>query len=63
MRAEDSNIIIAMAETIRKDMLDNHLPRVLEGLENGYIDENQILVLYDHAVRARVMRQVASGQI
>ena len=38
-----------------QDMLTNHLPRIEEGLRKGYVDENQILVLYDHAVRARVL--------
>lgn len=43
------------ADAIIKDILVNHLPRVQEGLEKGYVDENQILVIYDHAVRARVL--------
>lgn len=43
------------ADAIIKDILTNHLPRVREGLEKGYVDENQILVMYDHAVRARIM--------
>lgn len=43
------------AESIIKDIQINHLPRVLDGLEKGYVDENQILVIYDHAVRARVL--------
>lgn len=43
------------ADAIIKDILVNHLPRVKEGLEKGYVDENQILVIYDHAVRARVL--------
>lgn len=42
---------------IIKDILNNHLPRVKEGLEKGYVDENQILVIYDHAVRARVLQE------
>lgn len=47
----------ARASAIVKDILDNHLPRVIEGLKVGYVDENQILVMYDHAVRARVMNE------
>ncbi len=43
------------AESIIKDILTNHLPRVQEGLKKGYVDENQILVIYDHAVRARIL--------
>lgn len=43
------------ADNIIKDLLVNHLPRVQEGLEKGYVDENQILVMYDHAVRARIL--------
>lgn len=37
----------------------NHLPRIKEGLEAGYVDENQILVMYDHAVRARILKEHA----
>lgn len=47
------------AEAIIKDILVNHLPRVREGLERGYVDENQILVIYDHAVRARILTEHA----
>jgi hypothetical protein len=43
------------ADYIIKDILHNHLPRIAEGLKKGYIDENQILVVYDHAVRARIL--------
>ena len=45
------------AEIIIKDLLVNHLPRVCEGLEKGYVDENQILIIYDHAVRARILKE------
>lgn len=45
------------AEFILKDILHNHLPRVKEELEKGYIGENQILVIYDHAVRARILQE------
>jgi hypothetical protein len=49
------------ADAIIKDILDNHLPRIREGLEKGYPDENQVLVVYDHMVRVRVMREIALG--
>jgi hypothetical protein len=45
------------ADAIIKDILVNHLPRVEEGLRAGYIDENQILVIFDHAVRARILKE------
>lgn len=45
------------AAAIIRDILINHLPRVQEGLEKGYVDENQILVIYDHAVRARILTE------
>lgn len=45
------------AEAIIKDILVNHLPRIKEGLEKGYVDENQILVVFDHAVRARILQE------
>lgn len=45
------------ASHIISDLLVNHLPRVQEGLEKGYVDENQILVMYDHAVRARILTE------
>lgn len=45
------------AAFIIKDILTNHLPRIQEGLEKGYVDENQILVIYDHAVRARILQE------
>lgn len=49
---------IERAASIIQDIQVNHLPRVIEGLKAGYIDENQILVIYDHAVRARILREV-----
>jgi hypothetical protein len=49
------------AEAIIKDILVNHLPRIEEGLRAGYIDENQILVMYDHAVRARILKEHAQN--
>lgn len=45
------------AADIISDILVNHLPRIEEGLRKGYVDENQILVIYDHAVRARVLTE------
>jgi hypothetical protein len=45
------------AQAIITDILVNHLPRIKDGLEKGYVDENQILVVYDHAVRARVLQE------
>jgi hypothetical protein len=45
------------SEFIIKDILENHLPRITEGLKSGYVDENQILVIYDHAVRARILKE------
>ncbi|MEO0793508.1 MAG: hypothetical protein AAFX93_00010 [Verrucomicrobiota bacterium] len=38
----------------------NHIPRVIDGLKRGYVDENQILVIYDHAVRARILTEHAN---
>lgn len=51
------------ADAIIKDILVNHLPSVQEGLQKGYIDENQILVIYDHAVRARVLMERHKDEI
>lgn len=45
------------ADAIIQDILTNHLPRIKEGLEKGYVDENQILIMFDHAVRARVLKE------
>lgn len=45
------------ADAIIKDILVNHLPRIKEGLEAGYVDENQVLVIYDHLVRARILKE------
>lgn len=50
------------AANIIKDLLVNHLPRVQEGLEKGYMDENQILVMFDHAVRARILTEQAQDE-
>jgi hypothetical protein len=47
----------ARASAIVKDILDNHMPRVIEGLKVGYVDENQILVICDHAMRARILKE------
>lgn len=52
----------ARANAIMIDVLMNHLPRVKEGFEKGYPDENQILVMYDHAVRARLLMELAALQ-
>lgn len=40
------------------DILVNHLPKVRESLESGYIDENQALIVFDHMVRARTLRDI-----
>lgn len=53
---------VERANAIIHDILVNHLPRIKEGLEKGYVDENQILVMYDHAVRARILREHAGLQ-
>jgi hypothetical protein len=50
------------ADSIIQDILTNHLPRVIEGLKAGYVDENQVLVIYDHAVRARILKEFAEAQ-
>lgn len=50
------------ADAIIKDILDNHLPRIVEGLKLGYVDENQVLIIYDHAVRARILKEFAKAQ-
>jgi hypothetical protein len=47
---------MTQSEFLIKDIKDNHWPRVAEGLDKGYIDENQILVIFDHAVRARILQ-------
>jgi len=49
------------AKRIIQDILDNHLPRVYDALRRGYVDEKQILVIYDHAVRARVLQETATA--
>ena len=49
------------AAAVIKDILAFHLPRVQEGLEKGYVDENQILVIYDHATRARIYQELADS--
>lgn len=46
------------AAAIIADIIQNHLPRVQEGMAKGYPDENQILVMYDHAVRARLLKEI-----
>ncbi len=40
------------------DILINHLPKVKESLETGYIDENQALIVFDHMVRIRTLRDI-----
>lgn len=50
------------AKRIIEDILVNHLPRVVDGLKKGYVDENQILVIYDHAVRARILMEQVIGR-
>jgi hypothetical protein len=48
---------------IVKDIEANHLPQIKEGFERGYIDQNQILVIYGHAVRARVLMEADGKKI
>jgi hypothetical protein len=48
------------AKGIREDVLANHLPRVMEGMKAGYVDENQLMVCLDHAMRARIMEELAA---
>lgn len=45
------------ARFIIQDVLTNHLPRLKESLDTGYVDENQALVIYDHLVRVRILRE------
>ena len=49
------------SKAIIQDILVNHLPRIKEGLEKGYVDENQVLVVYDHCVRARILNELSEG--
>ena len=53
---------VERADAIITDLVTNHLPRVEEGLRAGYVDENQILAIYDHAVRARILRETAEAE-
>ena len=55
---KDNFKITKRISTLIEDILVNHLPRVKAGLEKGYIDENQILVMYDHAVRIRMLQEI-----
>ena len=56
-----STAVNEKANLLLRDILVNHLPRVQEGLEKGYIDENQILVMYDHAVRIRILNEMTAS--
>jgi hypothetical protein len=51
------------ADFIIQDILENHLPRLKESLETGYVDENQALVIYDHMLRVRVLREQCIEQM
>jgi len=65
VRAKNDNSLITpkeRADRIIQDILVNHLPRIVEGLHAGYVDENQILVMYDHAVRARLLTEHKSSE-
>ncbi len=55
----DQEDIEKRADAIIKDILTNHLPRITEGLKKGYIDENQALIVFDHLVRARQLKELA----
>lgn len=46
------------AAGIKRDVLDNHLPRIADGLRAGYVDENQALVVFDHLVRVRAIESL-----
>ena len=62
MPKEDKDIINSRADAIIQDVLINHLPRVKEGLEKGYADENQVLIIYDHLVRVRLLKELAKKE-
>lgn len=47
------------ADAIIQDILINHLPRISQGLKQGYVDENQALIVFDHLVRARQLKELA----
>lgn len=49
------------AAAIIADIQTNHLPRVVDGLGKGYPDENQLLVAFDHMVRARVLLEMTDA--
>jgi hypothetical protein len=51
------------AQFIIRDVLTNHLPRLKESLDTGYVDENQALVIYDHLLRVRILREQAAERI
>ena len=57
MRADDR------AKLIVTDILTNHLPRLKESLEKDYIDENQALLIYDHLVRVRILRERSAERV
>lgn len=50
--------LLKQIEALKQDILTNHLPKVSEGLQKDYIDENQALVVYDHLVRIRTYQDL-----
>lgn len=55
----DAEKIEKKADAIIQDILNNHLPRISEGLKKGYVDENQALIVFDHLVRARSLKELS----
>ena len=54
--------IIKVLQTTRnnllKDIQTHHLSRIMDGIEKGYPDENQGMIVIDHLMRVRIYDEI-----
>lgn len=43
---------------IQTDVLKLYLPRTIESVKNGYFDENQAMIIVDHIMRCRILKEI-----
>jgi hypothetical protein len=58
-RTDAATRLIEQAENIRQLLLNDHLPRIIQGLRANYSDENLMLAAYGLLVRHRTLLDTA----
>lgn len=55
-----TTVLLSAANSLIKDVLENHLPQLKSDLERGVPSEHQALTILDHLIRARTFREAAN---